>query len=160
MPESLLHSGHLQRARQFQTETLKQNRLVLGRASDAALANRHATSCRQENIDQRHLRQFLKHLSRFVAQPGALTELRPKSSTTHRLGSKLGGVLRRASVSCARSAEVVDPISECARRPPPRSAECTPARVLLDSSPAHCCAAGSNPHSTVPTVASDRFSSS
>ena len=33
MPQSSLHSGHFQRARQFQTEALEQNRLVLSRAA-------------------------------------------------------------------------------------------------------------------------------
>jgi hypothetical protein len=76
MRQSSLYSGHFERARQFQTETLEQDRLVLGWPTDAALAYRHSASCRQENVDQRHLRQFLKHLSWFITQPGAITELR------------------------------------------------------------------------------------
>ncbi len=76
MGQSSLHPGRFQRARQLQTEALEQDRVVLGWATDAALANRHSASCRQENVDQRHLRQFLKHLSRFIPQPGAMTELR------------------------------------------------------------------------------------
>ena len=76
MRQSSLHPGRFQRARQLQTEALEQDRLVLSRATHAALPNRHSASCRQEYVDQRYLSQFLKHLSRFIPQPGAMTELR------------------------------------------------------------------------------------
>jgi len=49
---------------------------MLRRATDAALAESDPASRRQYDVDQRHLRQFLKNFSRFVAQPGTLTELR------------------------------------------------------------------------------------
>jgi hypothetical protein len=116
-------------------------------------------SSRQVNIDQRNLRQFLNHLPWFIPTRRD-DRVAPNSSTTRRPGRTGECAPRRASVCCPRSAEVLGSISECEILPRPRLAECRPVRVLPDPSPPHCCAAGSSPRSTVPTVASGRFSSS
>ena len=67
-PGSSLHfvsTGEL--AGKGQAESLQQNRLVIGRAADAAAADFHAAAGRQHNVDHADLAYLLKNPPRFVA---------------------------------------------------------------------------------------------
>ena len=57
---------------------LPQNRLVLGRSTDAALSDCYSVARREHNVDQGVVRQLLEYLPRFVPQPGAFAKLRPR----------------------------------------------------------------------------------
>ena len=60
---------------QVQGQTVEQDRLVIGRATDAAAADFHAVAGREHYINEADFAQFVEDSARFVAQAAGLGHL-------------------------------------------------------------------------------------
>ena len=73
--KSSLHFGHGQSSGKVQLQMLQQDGLVVGGSGHATFTDRRAAASRQHDIDQFDPRQFIKHPSRFIAQPSSMATL-------------------------------------------------------------------------------------
>ena len=75
-PESSLHAYRFQVGGKPQPQPLKQDRLMLSGASDAAFADLDADPRWQDDVDEADLAEFLEDFARFLAQASGVTQTR------------------------------------------------------------------------------------